>query len=229
VLGDIIEGFAAHRRSEALAMMRVLAAIGPAPVRTLAATAAAQMVSDGQADPPWAAGLGFPAVGRCFGYTDIYGEQRSMVITFRYGRKAHALVVLIDYLLGGGIKDCYVADYTESLRGQYQKLGGDPEIVFSDLDPREAHAILTRALVYEPCPVSRTRSRVLRPASSCCAPASRCCLQLPARHRKRISPGSLLAPDRRPRRPGARRDLSTFTGSRRPCAGPSRRSGGGSR
>ena len=153
VLSDIIEGFAAHRRPEALAMMRVLAAIGPAPVRTLAAAAAAQMVSDGQTDPPWAAGLGFPTVGRCFGYTDIYGEQRSMVITFRYGRKAHALIVLIDYLLGGGIKDCYVADYTESLRGQYQKLGGDPEIVFSDLDPREAHAILTRALVYEPCPV----------------------------------------------------------------------------
>ncbi len=153
VLGDIIEGFAAHRRPEALAMMRVLTAIGPAPVRTLAANAAAQMVSDGQADPPWAAGLGFPTVGRCFGYTDIYGEQRSMVITFRYGRKTHALVVLIDYLRGGGIKDCYVADSTESLRGQYQKLGEDPEIVFSDLDAREAHAILTRALVYEPCPV----------------------------------------------------------------------------
>ena len=135
-------------------MMRVLAAVGPAPsCGRMAANAAAQMVSDGQADLPWAAGLGFPRSGRCFGYTDIYGEQRSMVITFRYGRKAHALVVLIDYVLGGGIKDCYVADYTESLRGQYQKLGGDPEIVFSDLDAAEAHAILTQALVYEPCPV----------------------------------------------------------------------------
>ena len=153
VLGDIIEGFAAHRRPEALAMMRVLTAIGPAPVRTLAANAAAQMVSDGQADPPWAAGLGFPTVGRCFGYTDIYGEQRSMVITFRYGRKAHALVVLIDYLLGGGIKDCYVADSTESLRGQYQKLGGRSGDRLQRSGCAEAHAILTRALVYEPCPV----------------------------------------------------------------------------
>jgi Plasmid pRiA4b ORF-3-like protein len=153
VLGDVVEGFAAHRRPEALAMMRVLSVIGPEPVRTLAANAAGQMVRDGRADPPWAAGLGFPAVGRCFGYTDVYGEQRSMVITFRYGRKAHALIVLIDYLLGGGIKDCYVTDYTESLRSQYQKMGRDPEIVFSDLDVREAHAILIRALAYEPCPV----------------------------------------------------------------------------
>ena len=108
----------------------------------MAENAAAKMVRAGLADAPWAAGLGFPSPGRCFGYTDIYGEQRSMVITFRYGRKAHALVVLIDYLLGGGIKDCYVVDYTESLRTQYQKLGGDPDIVFSDLEAAEAQAIL---------------------------------------------------------------------------------------
>jgi hypothetical protein len=152
VLGDIIEGFAAHRRPEALAMMRVLSVIGPAPVKVLAATAAAQLVREGLADAPWAAGLGVPAVGRCFGYTDIYGEQRSMVISFRYGRKAHALVVLIDYLLGGGIKDCYVADYTESLRTEYQKIGRDPEIIFSDLDATDAHGILTRALAHKPCP-----------------------------------------------------------------------------
>ena len=75
--------------------------------------------------------------GRCFGYADIYGEQRSMVITFSYGRKAHAVVVLIDYLLGGGIKDCYVVDYTDSLRNEYRKIGRDPDLVFSDLDRRK--------------------------------------------------------------------------------------------
>jgi hypothetical protein len=153
VLRDIIEGFAVHQRPEALVMMRALAAVGPAHLRTVAANAAAQMVRDGQADMPWAGGLGWPAPGRCFGYTDIYGEQRSMVVSFRYGRKAHALVVLIDYVLGGGIKDCYVADYTESLRDEYRKMGHDPEIVFSDLDAAEARAILSQALSREPCPV----------------------------------------------------------------------------
>ncbi len=154
VLRDIITGFAEHRRPEALAMMRALSAVGPANLRVMAENAAAKMVRAGLADAPWAAGLGFPSPGRCFGYTDIYGEQRSMVITFRYGRKAHALVVLIDYLLGGGIKDCYVVDYTESLRTQYQKLGGDPDIVFSDLEAAEAQAILIQALSHEPCPVA---------------------------------------------------------------------------
>ncbi len=152
VIRDIIEGFAAHQRPEALAMMRVLAAVAPAELRTKAATAAAQMVLDGLADMPWVAGLGSPVPGRCFGYTDIYGEQRSMVVTFRYGRKAHALVVLIDYVLGGGIKDCYVADYSESLRTEYRKIGRDPEVTFSDLDPGEARAILSQALTRPICP-----------------------------------------------------------------------------
>jgi hypothetical protein len=152
VIGDIIDTFAAQRRPEALAMMRVLAAVAPPELRAQATNAAAQMVLDGLADVRWAAGLGSPVPGRCFGYTDIYGEQRSMVVSFRYGRKAHALVVLIDYLLGGGIKDCYVADYTEALRDEYQKIGRDPEVIFSDLDPAEARAILARALTSPTCP-----------------------------------------------------------------------------
>ncbi len=75
-----------------------------------------------------------------------------MVISFRYGRKAHAIVVLIDYLLGGGIKDCYVADYSDSLRNEYRKIGQDPEVIFTDLDPAEARAILTQALACPTCP-----------------------------------------------------------------------------
>jgi hypothetical protein len=153
VLRDIIEGFGAHPRPEALAMMRVLSAIGPEHLRLMAASAAAQMKRLGLSDPPWAAGIGVPTFGRCFGYTDVYGEQRSIVITFRYGPKTHAIIVLIDYLLGGGIKDCYVADYTESLRAEYQKIGHDPEVVFSDLDAAQARAILAEALSREPCPV----------------------------------------------------------------------------
>jgi Plasmid pRiA4b ORF-3-like protein len=152
VLRDLIESFAVQPSPEALAMMRVLAAVGPAEHRTTAANAAAQMVLDGLADRPWAAGLGCPVPGRCFGYTDIYGEQRSMVITFRYGRKTHAVVVLIDYVLGGGIKDCYVADYTDSLRDQYRKVGRAPDVMFSDLDAAEARAILAEALSCAPCP-----------------------------------------------------------------------------
>ncbi len=153
VLHDVIEGFATYRSPESLAMMLALSSVAPPPLRIMAARAAARMVADGQAEMPWAADIGFPIPGRCFGYNDIYGEQRTVVITFRYGRKAHALVVLIDHVLGGGIKDCYVADYTESIRAEYRKIARDPDIIYSDLEPAEARAILVQALSCEPCPV----------------------------------------------------------------------------
>jgi len=153
VLIDIIEDFAPRRSAVVLAMMRALGAVAPGPARTMAARAADQIVRDGVADMPWAADLGWPVPGRCFGYTDVYGEQRSMVLTFSYGRKPHALVVLIDYLLGGGVKDCYVTDYSESIRREYQRLGRDPDIIFIDLDPGEARRILLQSLACDACPV----------------------------------------------------------------------------
>ena len=153
VLRDLIVRFEKRPSQEALAMMRVLAAVGPVELRAMAANAAAQMIVNGLTDRPWAKGLGLPKPGRCFGYTDIYGEQRSMVTTFSYGRKTHAIVVLIDNLLGGGIKDCYVADYTESLRSEYREIGRDPELTFEDLGGAQARAILEAALSREICPV----------------------------------------------------------------------------
>ncbi|HSR86753.1 MAG TPA: plasmid pRiA4b ORF-3 family protein [Streptosporangiaceae bacterium] len=159
VLAGIIADFAAARRPEALAMMRVLAAVAPARLRPLAAEAAARMVHDGLADVPWAADIGWPVPGRCFGYSDIYGAQHSMVLTFSYGADPHALVVLIDHMLGGGIKDCYFLSYTESIRREYQKVGRDPDVIFGDLDPGEARTILLQALEREPCPLEADQVR----------------------------------------------------------------------
>jgi len=159
VLADVAGQLTDHGSPEALAMMRVLAAIGPDEVRLLAANAARGMALRGQADLPWARDLGRPRPGHCFGYQDIYGEQRSVVITFSYGRKKHALVVLIDYLLGGGIKDCYAVDYAESLRTDYRSISSDPELRFSDLDGAAARALLEAALSREPCPVAPDQIR----------------------------------------------------------------------
>ena len=90
--------------------------------------------------------------GRAFGYSDIYGDQLSLVITFGYGDSRHAIVVLIDYLLGGGIKDCYVVDYTDALRTEYRKIGRDPDLTFSDYSIADASSILFKSLTKPVCP-----------------------------------------------------------------------------
>jgi hypothetical protein len=153
VLSDVLEHVVEWDSAEALAMARVLAAVGPPEVWAIALETASRMAAGGQTDVPWAAGLGLPRPGPCFGYSDIYGCQHSIVLVFSYGPKKHALVVLIDYLLGGGVKDCYVLDYTSSIRDYYRTVGADPDIRFSDLDTGTAREILEGALSKEPCPV----------------------------------------------------------------------------
>ena len=153
VLGPVAGQLAAHPCPEALAMARVLAVVGPPELQPVAEDAAARLVAGGLTDPPWVSGLGRPRPGPCFGYADIYGEQRTIVLTFSYGRKKHAVQVLIDYVLGGGIRDCFVADYTDDLRGDYLTIGTQPGQRFSDLDGPAARQILETALSAAPCPV----------------------------------------------------------------------------
>lgn len=152
VLRDVLEQLPAHQGPAALAMARVLAAAGPAGIRTIAADTANRMAAAGEADMPWATGLGTPKPGACFGYADIYGEQRAIVVAYGYGRKKHAIAVLIDYVLGGGIKDCYPVDYTNSLREDYRKTGAQPDVIFSEFDGAQARQILQAALSRQPCP-----------------------------------------------------------------------------
>ena len=153
VLSNVLEHLIEYESPEALAMARILAAVGPPDVRAIAADTASRMVAAGRTDMPWSAGLGRPRPGPCFGYADIYGDQRSIVVVFSYARKKHAVVVLVDYLLGGGIKDCYLVDYTSRLRDEYRKAGADPDLRFSDLDTEAAREILEQALSRDPCPV----------------------------------------------------------------------------
>ena len=141
-----------HGTPEALAMLRVLAVVGPPGVHSAAAGAADRLVQAGLSDPPWVAGLGRPRVGRCFGYADEHGAQEVIGITFAYGRKQHALAVLIDHGLGGGIKDCFPTEHARRIRADYQKAATEHGLVFHDYEPAQARAILDRALGKQPCP-----------------------------------------------------------------------------
>ena len=149
----LVEEVAGNQRGEALAMLRALGAVGPGVVRTAALAAAARMVAAAGADMPWASGLGAPKPGRCFGYEDVYGEQRSLVLPFSYGRRWHAIVLVIDYLLGGGLKDLYVCDYSARLRARYRAAGRDSDVRYREYDGAVARMIVSDALARPPCPV----------------------------------------------------------------------------
>lgn len=152
VLVDLVAHAEQSGTPQALAMLRVLAVTGPAEeVRVAAAEAADRLAAGGLKDRPWVRGLGSPEVGSCFGYG--LGPQSAIALTFTYGRKAHAVVVLIDHVLGGGVKDCFVTDSPDTIRAEYRTAARQIRADFLDYTPAEARVILDEALASEPCPV----------------------------------------------------------------------------
>jgi hypothetical protein len=138
---------------EALALLRVLGAIGSPELKAAATEAADRVVGQGVADPDWAAAIGSPAIGRCWHYSDVGGRQESLTVSFGYGPAEHALSVLIDHGKGGKIKDAWVDDAAGLLDKTWLAADGDPLIVFETIERAEAGVRLARAVAAGECPV----------------------------------------------------------------------------
>jgi hypothetical protein len=137
---------------EALALLRILAAIGSPTLRSAAGQAAARVHAQGVADPPWAAAVGPPLVGDCWHSAAVGGRQESLTMTFAYGDRQHAVSVLIDHGRGGKIKDAWVAKGTQLRADTERAAGDDPLVVFEMLDPAAARLRLRRAISAGECP-----------------------------------------------------------------------------
>lgn len=153
ILTGLIDSAEQARAPEAVAMLRVLSAMAPIPVRPTATAAAQRLVDSGLTDPAWAHTVGRPTIRSCFGYADMFGAQEVLALAFGYGRKQHAVAVLIDHALGGGVKDCYVAGKPRMLRTAYEDSARRSDVDVYDYSEAGAVDILDRALAAQPCPV----------------------------------------------------------------------------
>jgi hypothetical protein len=138
---------------EALAVLRVLGAVGSPALRAAAAKAAERVIAGGVPDPDWAAGIGSPTVGQCWHYGDVGGQQESVTVSFGYGAAEHALSVLIDHGQGGKIKDAWVDDAAGLLDKTWLAAENDPLVVFEEIEPDDAGQRLARAVAAGECPV----------------------------------------------------------------------------
>lgn len=137
---------------EALALLRIFAAIGSERLRSAAAAAAERVAAAGVPDPEWAAVLGSPTVGKCWRYTDVGGQQESVTMTFGYGESEHAMSVLIDHANGGRIKDVWVGDATGLLDKTWLAAENDPLVMFEAIDADDARDRMQRAVSAGECP-----------------------------------------------------------------------------
>jgi hypothetical protein len=133
-------------------LLRTIAVHGPQTTCSEATAAADGLVAGGLPEPPFAEVLGRPVPRECFSYGDDFGQQESIALTFAYGRKKHAVCVLVDHDLGGGVKDCWITAKATDIRKQYKSLGDEAMTFYADLSLAEGLAKLQAALAAEPCP-----------------------------------------------------------------------------
>jgi hypothetical protein len=137
---------------EALALLRIFAAIGSPPLRAAAGQAAARVRAHDVADPPWAGTVGAPQIGDCWHYADVGGRQESLTMSFAYGDRQHALCVLIDHSHGGKIRDTWVTKGAELRADTERAAGRDPLVVFETIGAADARRRLERAISAGECP-----------------------------------------------------------------------------
>ena len=150
--GSLVPAAEAASTPEALALLRVFAAVGPPALRTAAGQAAARVRANDVADPPWAGTVGAPQIGDCWHYADVGGRQESLTMTFAYGDKQHAVCVLIDHSRGGRIRDTWVAKGPELRADTERAAGRDPMVVFEMIGAADARRRLEHAISAGECP-----------------------------------------------------------------------------
>ena len=150
--GSLVPAAEAASTPEALALLRVFAAVGSPALRAAAGQAAARIRAHDVADPPWAATVGAPLVGDCWHYADVGGRQESLTMTFSYGDKPHAVSVLIDHGRGGKIRDTWVAKGPDLRADTERAAGRDPRVVFEMIGAADARVRLERAMSAGECP-----------------------------------------------------------------------------
>ncbi|ADU49636.1 hypothetical protein Intca_3151 [Intrasporangium calvum DSM 43043] len=155
LLGQVIAHAETLSTPDALAVLRVCATLGPDVTRQAAGQAAARVAAAGVADRPWAESLGRPHLLRAWHYGDVFGSQTSAGALFDYRGRDHLLMVLIDHDLGGGVKDCWVAEgrrAREMRDAIAARMASDDAAFFEDIDAAGFAELLGSALAKPPCP-----------------------------------------------------------------------------
>ena len=155
MLGQVIGHGETIASVEALALLRVCSVLGPATSRSAARESAGRLAAAGVADRPWAGRVGRPEMLRAWRYGDVFGAQSSVGVLFDYRGREHVVMVLVDHLLGGGVKDCWVSEgrAAKDMRNSVAAaMAGNPETFFEDIDAADVAALLGAALACPPCP-----------------------------------------------------------------------------
>lgn len=149
LLGESLIDYAARLATpESVALLAGIAYLGTSRQSAKAESAALRLIEQGVARPSWAERVGAVKRGECYSSRDLYGDREEVVATFTYtGYGPHALVIVIDYNMGGLARDAWATTRVDELldrcRGEAE---ASPLLEFTEIRPFQARALLERAL-----------------------------------------------------------------------------------
>ncbi|MBN6057568.1 hypothetical protein JYK22_36940 [Nonomuraea sp. RK-328] len=166
VLGEGLVDYAAKAGTPAsLTLLICLAYLGTARQGAKAEGAALAMMESGVARPGWADRVGAVKPTGCYVSRDAYGDQDTVICTFAYrygdgepergdalasvagGQERHALVMVVDHNMSGMARDAWVSSQVDKLLEQARaEAAGNPMLVFGEIEPQQARALLESAM-----------------------------------------------------------------------------------
>jgi len=147
LVGEGLVSYAAKQGSPAaLALLSGIACLGTARQAVQAERAALTLMDEGVARPAWAEHVGAVEAAECYVNSDTYGDRDEVVCVFSYaGQEQHALVVVVDYSIGGLARDGWVTSQVAKLL-DYCRDNGDSATRFMQIDAPQARRILAAGL-----------------------------------------------------------------------------------
>jgi hypothetical protein len=148
LVGEGLVGYAARQGSPAaLALLSGIACLGTPRQAVQAEQAALALMDRGVARPAWAEHVGAVETAECYVNSDAYGDRDEVVCVFSYaGQEQHALVVIVDYNIGGLARDGWVTSQVAKLLDYCRDGSAGAGPVFMQIDPPQARRILAAAL-----------------------------------------------------------------------------------
>jgi hypothetical protein len=149
VIGEGLVGYADSVGSPAaLALLSGIASLGTTGQCAKAAEASERLVASGVARPAWAERVGKVKRGDAYVTQDVYGDRDEVVCGFSYDdEEPHALVAVIDYNLGGMVRDAWVTSQVETLLDRCrQAADDDPLVTFAPLPAARVRPLLEESL-----------------------------------------------------------------------------------
>lgn len=149
VLLDLVDALERAEGPEQYALLRTLAAIGPARVAEAARSAADQVLAGAGphgADwhlPAWLPSVGQVTPGTCRRWTDRFGEVEHLLVTYRYAEDGpeHALYVTRDHSWHGTLwtSALVTEDHLDKVRDEFGRQACKEGVEAAVIPVREAH------------------------------------------------------------------------------------------